>query len=143
MLKLTRLADYATVLMCHMAREPETAQSAAQLAEALTLPLPTVAKLLKRLARAELLVSERGGKGGYRLARGAASISLVDVITAIDGAPALTQCLSAPGHCSIEASCEMRGHLAAINRAVSSVLSGVKLTQLVSSRAIVINPPAR
>jgi FeS assembly SUF system regulator len=143
MLKLSRLADYATVLMCRMTREPEAAQSAAQLAEALALPLPTVAKLLKRLTRAELLVSERGGKGGYRLARSPASISLVDVITAIDGAPALTQCVSAPGHCSIETSCETRGHWAVINRAVTSVLSGVNLAQLGSSRAIVIKPPAR
>ena len=63
MLKLSRLADYATVLMCRMTREPEAAQSAAQLAEALGLPLPTVAKLLKRLTRAALLSSERGGKG--------------------------------------------------------------------------------
>lgn len=143
MLKLSRLADYATVLMCRMSREPDVAQSAALLSEALGLPLPTVAKLLKRLTQAELLVSERGGKGGYRLARNAASISLVDVITAIDGAPALTQCLSAPGRCSIEASCEMRGHLMAINRAVSNVLSGVSLSQLVGARSVVIRPPGR
>lgn len=143
MLKLSRLADYATVLMCRMTREPEAAQSAAQLAEALGLPPPTVAKLLKRLTQAELLSSERGGKGGYRLARSAASISLVDVITAVDGAPALTPCVSAPGQCSIEASCEIRDHLAAINRAVSGVLSGVNLAQLGSARAIVIKPPTR
>jgi len=143
MLKLSRLADYATVLMCRMTREPEAAQSAAQLAEALGLPLPTVAKLLKRLARAELLSSERGGKGGYRLARSPASISLVDVVTAIDGAPALTRCLSAPGRCSIEASCEIRGHLVAINHAVSSVLSGVSLAQLGGAGPAVIKPPLR
>lgn len=143
MLKLSRLADYATVLMCRMTREPELAQSAAQLAEVLGLPLPTVAKLLKRLTRAGLLVSERGGKGGYRLARGPASISLVDVITAIDGAPALTQCVSASGRCGIEATCETRGHWAVINRAVTNVLSGVNLTQLGSSGAIVIKPPGR
>lgn len=143
MLKLSRLADYATVLMCHMTREPEAAQSAAQLAEALGLPLPTVAKLLKRLTRAELLSSERGGRGGYRLARSPAEISLVDVITAIDGAPALTQCVSTPGFCSIETSCDTRRHWVVINRAVTSVLSGVNLAQLGGTRAIVMPPPRR
>lgn len=143
MLKLSRLADYATVLMCRMTREPDVARSAAQLAEALDLPLPTVAKLLKRLTQAQLLVSERGGKGGYRLARSAASISLVDVITAIDGAPALTQCVSPAGHCAIEASCETRGHWGVINRAVTDVLRGVSLAQLGGARAIVIKPSGR
>jgi FeS assembly SUF system regulator len=143
MLKLSRLADYATLLMCRMTREPDAALSATQLAQALGLPLPTVAKLLKRLTRAQLLSSERGGNGGYRLARSAASISLVDVISAVDGAPALTQCVNTPGSCAIELNCETRGHWAAINHAVSSVLSGVSLAQLGSARAIVIKPPQR
>lgn len=143
MLKLSRLADYATLLMCRMTRDAEAAQSAAQLAEALGLPLPTVAKLLKRLTRAQLLSSERGGKGGYRLARSAASISLVDVISAVDGPPALTQCVSAPGSCAIEVSCETREHWAAINYAVSGVLSGVSLAQIGGAKAIVIKPPSR
>lgn len=143
MLKLSRLADYATLLMCRMTRDAEAAQSAAQLAEALGLPLPTVAKLLKRLTRAQLLSSERGGKGGYRLARSAASISLVDVISAVDGPPALTQCVSAPGSCAIEVSCETREHWVAINYAVSGVLSGVSLAQIGGAKAIVIKPPSR
>jgi len=144
MLKLSRLADYATLLMCRMTQDAQEAQSAAQLAQALGLPLPTVAKLLKRLTRAQLLYSERGGKGGYRLARSPAAISLVDVISAVDGPPALTQCVSAPGSCAIEPSCETRDHWAAINQAVSGVLSGVSLAQLGSSvRAIVIKPPSR
>jgi len=143
MLKLSRLADYATLLMCRMTQDAQEAQSAAQLAQALGLPLPTVAKLLKRLTRAQLLYSERGGKGGYRLARSPAAISLVDVISAVDGPPALTQCVSAPGSCAIEPSCETRDHWAAINQAVSGVLSGVSLAQLGSVRAIVIKPPSR
>lgn len=141
MLKLSRLADYATLLMCRMTREPDAAQSAAQLARVLGLPLPTVAKLLKRLTRAQLLQSERGGKGGYRLARSAAMISLEQVISAVDGPTALTQCVNAPGSCAIELNCETRGHWVAINQAVSSVLSGVSLAQLGSARAIVIMPP--
>jgi FeS assembly SUF system regulator len=143
MLKLSRLADYATLLMCRMTQDAEAAQSAAQLAQALGLPLPTVAKLLKRLTRAQLLYSERGGKGGYRLARSAASITLVDVISAVDGPLALTQCVSAPGSCAIELSCETRDHWTAINRAVNGVLSGVSLAQLGSASAIVIKPPGR
>jgi FeS assembly SUF system regulator len=130
MLRLSKLSDYATVLMCRMAAQPDAAYSAAKLAAALDVPLPTVAKLLKLLARAELLSSVRGGKGGYLLARSAAAISLADVITAIDGPPGLTECITSPGTCSIESSCDMRRSWSAINDVVVGALADVSLAQV-------------
>jgi FeS assembly SUF system regulator len=130
MMKLSKLADYATVLMCRMAVQPDAAHSAAKLSEALGVPAPTVAKLLKQLARSGLLTSVRGGKGGYLLSRRPADISLADVIAAIDGEPALTECISSPGSCAIERHCDMRRSWSAINQVVVGALADVSLAQV-------------
>lgn len=143
MLRLSKLADYATVIMCRMARQPDEAYSAARLAEALDVPQPTVAKLLKLLARAGLLDSIRGGKGGYLLARGAAEISLADVISAIDGLPGLTECITSPGTCGLEGSCDMRHNWPAINQVVVGALASVSLAQVGASRAPLRRAPTR
>lgn len=130
MLKLSKLADYATVLMCRMSAQPDATHSAAMLSEALGIPAPTVAKLLKQLARGGLLTSVRGGTGGYMLARHPADISLADVIAVIDGPPALTECISSPGSCAIERHCDMRRSWSAINQVVLGALSDVSLAQV-------------
>jgi FeS assembly SUF system regulator len=136
MLHLSKLADYATVIMSQMAVQQDTAVSAASLAESLGIPLPTVAKLLKLLAKGGLLVSVRGGKGGYLLSRNAAAISLADVIAVIDGTPGLTQCISAPGTCQLESQCGMRNNWSAINQVVIGALAGVSLAQTGASAAV-------
>lgn len=143
MLKLSKLADYATVVMCRMAAHPDTVHSAAKLSEALGVPAPTVAKLLKQLAGAKLLTSVRGGKGGYLLARSPADISLADVIAAIDGPPGLTECITSPGTCSIEHNCGMRRSWSAINQVVAGALAAVSLAQVGATRAPMRRLPAR
>jgi FeS assembly SUF system regulator len=143
MLHLSKLADYATVLMCRMATQPDIAYSAAKLATALDVPQPTVAKLLKLLARAQLLTSVRGGKGGYLLARSPATISLADVITAIEGPPGLTECITSPGTCSLEKSCDMRRSWSAINSVVVGALADVSLAQVGATQAPLRRTPAR
>ncbi|BBI62739.1 hypothetical protein HSBAA_40450 [Vreelandella sulfidaeris] len=85
MLKLSRLTDYAAVVMAQIARHAHASHAAADLAEAVQLPHPTVSKTLKMLARAGLLVSQRGAQGGYRLARPASQITAADIIAAIEG----------------------------------------------------------
>ncbi|WP_438879634.1 Rrf2 family transcriptional regulator, partial [Bacillus cereus group sp. Bce015] len=55
MLKLSRLTDYAAVVMAQIARHPNTSHAAADLAEAVQLPHPTVSKTLKMLVKAGLL----------------------------------------------------------------------------------------
>lgn len=142
MLRLSKLSDYATVLMCRMATQPDAAFSAARLAAALVVPQPTVAKLLKLLARAQLLTSVRGGKGGYLLARSPATISLADVITAIEGPPGLTECITSPGTCSIESSCAMRRNWSAINHVVVGALADVSLAEVGGMQAPLRRMPA-
>jgi FeS assembly SUF system regulator len=130
MLRLSKLADYATVIMCRMARRPEDVLSAAQLSNEVGVPLPTVAKLMKLLCRSGLLVSIRGGRGGYRLARGPERISMAEVISAVDGPLALTECSAGSGLCSMEDNCGIRVNWGVINRAIVQALGNVSLAQM-------------
>lgn len=131
MMRLSRLADFAVVLMTHVAQHPERVHTASDAAVATQLPAPTVAKVMARLCREGLLNSSRGVKGGYRLARPATCISLGIIVNAIDGPVALTQCIrSRPGGCEIEALCPSRVGLHRINVAVHKALDDVSLADI-------------
>jgi FeS assembly SUF system regulator len=130
MLRLSKLTDYGTVLMTRMARESGRIHTAAELAAALGLGTATVSKLLKLLAGAGLLVSHRGAKGGYTLSRRPDEISVADVIHALEGPIAFTECSGATGTCVQEATCSIRGNWRLINEAVRQALEGVTLAQM-------------
>jgi FeS assembly SUF system regulator len=130
MLKLSKLADYATVLMTLVAREPDRLHSGLELAERSGLPVPTVAKLLKTLARGGLLASLRGAHGGYRLARAAERISVADIIAALEGPIGITECASHPGGCALESGCGTRANWRLINVAIREALESVSLAQM-------------
>ena len=147
MFKLSKLADYGTVIMAHMAREPERLMSAADIAGETGLGLPTVNKLLKLLAQRTLVAAQLGRRGGYTLGRRPALISLVDIIDAIEGRFGLTECASDPGACRHECSCGVRRHWLHVDRAVRGALEGLTLTQMAQparavSRAVVFHPPS-
>lgn len=130
MIRLTNLADYAVVLMSHMAGRDRRA-NAAELAGLTGLPVPSVSKILGAMTRAGLLVSHRGLKGGFSLARAASEISVADVIEAVDGPIALVHCIeNAPGDCDFEEVCAMRTHWQIINGAVRDGLSRVTLAEI-------------
>src|SRR5260370_41009203 len=103
MLRMSRLTDYATVLLAALAGEPERVQTAASLAEQTRIAAPTVCKLLKQLQRAGLVISTRGLHGGYQLARPAAQISAAAIIDDLEGPVALTDCSAGHGKCAIGA----------------------------------------
>lgn len=131
MIRLTNLADYAVVLMTAAAREPEQRLSAARAAEATSIPMPTVAKLMGTLARAGLLLASRGVAGGFALAREPAEISVADIVEAVDGPIALTACVTGDAdECAIEGVCGVRGHWGPINQAVRAALEHVTLADL-------------
>ncbi|MGE5320937.1 MAG: SUF system Fe-S cluster assembly regulator [Hyphomicrobiaceae bacterium] len=130
MLRIAKLTDYATVLMVHLARQPNRCFSAAQLAEELRLPPPTVAKLMKRLLRARLLLSVRGAAGGYSLAHAPCAISVADVVSAIEGPVALTECAQGTGNCALERDCATRANWQLISRSVRVALEAVSLADM-------------
>ena len=135
MVKLGKLADYGLVLMTCMAKTPASAllRTARDLAEETRLPLPTVSKLLKQLLTSGLLVSHRGTKGGYVLAKAPREIPVIEVIAAFEGPLALTECSTdVIGLCTIESCCPIKTNQQIINRAVRQVLGTISLYDLIS-----------
>jgi FeS assembly SUF system regulator len=132
-IRLSRISDYGIVLMASLAEQPpETHLSAREIAERTQLPLPVVSKILKALAREGLLLSQRGPRGGYSLARRPDAINVVEMITALEGPIGLTECTMHPGHCVQEASCHVRKPWQKINHVVRSALARVTLAELAS-----------
>ena len=128
MIRITREADYGILLMTILAQANGQPRSAATLAEQRRLPLPMVSKILKTLARAGLLISQRGAQGGYSLARASAEISAADIISALDGPIAITECLTdAHDGCSRQDYCEVSSHWPRINHAIYTALQSISL----------------
>jgi FeS assembly SUF system regulator len=132
MLRVTKLTDYATVVLTVLAARPGDVLSAAELAEHAGLEVPTVAKLLKPLAQAGLVSGFRGTHGGYRLARPAADISLVEIVEAMEGPLGMTECSLHDGACGIEQSCGVRANWRRINDVVADALRSVTLAQMLA-----------
>ncbi len=130
MIRLSRLADYGVVLMTHVAAGPDRLQTAAAAAAATRIPEPTASKILKLLARAGLLESQRGINGGYTLARAPGQITVAEIITAVDGPIALTECQEKGGECSFEPFCPTRGNWHKINDAVHRALDEISLADM-------------
>ena len=137
MLRVTKLTDYATLILTVLAARPGGVLSAPDLAEHAGLEAPTVAKVLKPLAQAGLVEGFRGANGGYRLARDAAAISLVEIVEAMEGPLGMTECSLHDGQCGIEQSCGVRANWRRINDVVADALRGVSLAQM-----LVPVPPA-
>ncbi|QJQ95282.1 MULTISPECIES: SUF system Fe-S cluster assembly regulator [Halomonadaceae] len=141
MLKLSRLTDYAAVLMAQIARYPDQSHAAIDLAERANLPHPTVSKTLKMLAKAGLVVSQRGAQGGYRLARPASQITASDIISAIEGPVAMTECSLAGGDCDLAATCGVADNWQRVSLAIRALLDSVTLAHL--SQAAPIKLPVQ
>ncbi len=142
MIRISRLTDYGIVLMAHLAAFGEgSTHNAREVAEQTQLPAPVVSKILKALARDGLLVSHRGIKGGYGLARPPSQISAAEIITALEGPIGLTECTVHPGACVQEASCHVREPWQHINGVVRAALARVSLSDLAAPRAAATTLP--
>ena len=143
MLRISKLTDYATVILAALSRQAEIPHSASGLAGDTGIAAPTVSKLLKELQRAGLVYSTRGARGGYRLARPAEQISAAEIIDAVEGPVALTECASDHGHCGIEASCSVGHSWQQVSLAIRRSLHEVRLTSLMERDAAVRAPDLR
>ena len=132
MFRLNKLSDYATVVMTLLASDPERLCGTPEISERARLETPTVSKLLKLLTRAGLLESVRGAHGGYRLARAPERISVADILVAIEGPFAMTECGMHPGQCSHETHCQVRGNWRKISFAIETALRTVTLSDMVA-----------
>jgi FeS assembly SUF system regulator len=130
MLRISRLTDYATVILGVLAAAPERMHTAAALAARTRIGAATASKLLKQLHRARLVTSSRGLHGGYQLARPAHEISAAAILDALEGPLALTDCAAGHGHCGIEETCRVGRGWQRLNLAIRRSLSDVSLAQL-------------
>ncbi|MFP4639767.1 MAG: SUF system Fe-S cluster assembly regulator [Guyparkeria sp.] len=135
MLKISRLSDYAIVLLTALASDSETEPgqhraNARALAERTGINMPTVGKLLKLLHGQGIVHSRQGRSGGYFLARPAEAISLAEIIEAIDGPIAMTDCFRPDHDCAMEGDCAVRPHWEAINRGVHALLDATSLADM-------------
>lgn len=140
MLRISKLTDYATVLLAALVDQPEPCVPASRLAQITGLEAPTVSKVLKTLARSGLVDSVRGVNGGYLLAHAPDKISVASIIHAMEGPIALTECALEPGLCAHEADCRLKGNWQRIGQAVENALAGLTLADLAepASRRIAI-----
>jgi FeS assembly SUF system regulator len=134
MIRITKQTDYGIVLLTHLATTPERQVNAPELAGETRLPLPMVSKILKLLVRERVLVSHRGVKGGYGLARAPEEISMAEVISALEGPIAITECIDEHSGCAHEPFCGVRGRWHRINTALREALEGITLGEMADTQ---------
>lgn len=133
MIKLSKLTDYAVVILGEMARDHGALMTSVTLSARTQLPEPTVAKVLKLLTKGEVITSTRGVNGGYLLEKSPDHITVASVITALDGPVALTACVEGgEGCCSYHEKCPMKGKWNPVNIAMREALERVTLTQMMA-----------
>ncbi len=131
MIKLSKLSDYAIVVLSRLAVEKGAIVTTSWLSTETGIPEPTVSKVLKLLSKQKIVLSVRGANGGYKMERAPADITVTELITALDGPIALTTCLDSTQHnCMIDALCPLKGGWSKVNHAIKSALDNVALSDL-------------
>ena len=134
MLRMSKLTDYGTMVLAQLAANGHGLSTTGQVADATHLAQPTVSKLLKSLVHAGLVVSTRGVQGGYTLARPAAAISAAEILDALEGPMAITECSSSRGGCDLESYCRVGSAWQRINHSIRRALETVSLADLQQQR---------
>jgi FeS assembly SUF system regulator len=131
MLRISRLTDYGTMILVHLASRKPRVCSASDVAAGTHVALPTAQKILKVLARAGLVMSARGVEGGYSLARPPENITAADILNALEGPVAITECSDAASHCELESRCQVGNAWQKINKAIRVALDDITLVDLI------------
>ena len=136
MLRISKLTDYGTVILVHLSGcENSRLYSASDISDGTHLALPTVQKVLKKLARNGLVESARGADGGYRLARPAEEITAAEILDCLEGPVAITECSHDDSQCELESNCQVGGAWQLISQAIRAAMQDIRLSDL-------RNPPA-
>lgn len=131
MIRLSKLSDYAIVVLSQLARESGRLVSASGLSDSTGIPEPTVSKVLKLLAKSDIIVSTRGAAGGYMMERSPEEITVRELIVALEGPIAVTSCVDeSDTQCGIGHMCPMKGRWQKVNRAIMNTLDDMSLTEL-------------
>jgi FeS assembly SUF system regulator len=134
MIRLSKLTDYAVALLSHMGNGgKEGLWTASDLTDKSGLPMPTVAKVLKILAKSGVVSAQRGAAGGYKLTKPAAEITIASIIEAMDGPISITACAdSSAGHqdCLISNVCPLSAGWSKVNKSIRAALEAVTLAEM-------------
>ena len=132
MIKVSRMADYAVLLVCKMSKNEDKFYSANELSLNTSLKTTTINKILTKLTKANITSSVRGVTGGYKLAIGAEDISVGNIIDIIDGRVALTVCVEKGenNNCELESVCTSRSNWQVINNAVCNALNSISIEEM-------------
>lgn len=139
MLRISKLADYGTVVMVYLAKNPTMLCNARDIAAQTRVALPTVSKLLKRLTTFGLLTSMRGAAGGYRLQRRAEDISVFEIICALEEPRGFTECSVGPNECALQHVCDIQSNWRLISQSIESILHHVSLAALASPNPVTLD----
>ncbi len=138
MLRLSKLTDYATVILSFMAKDDGRICAAMEIANVTGIALPTVSKILKALVNAKVLISTRGTKGGYTLSTAPENITVASIISALEGPIAVTECSISQQGCEQASGCNIRGHWNVINLAIYNALESVTLADMIKPQETLI-----
>ncbi len=130
MLRIGKMTDYALVIMNRLAKQPAMLQRMEQLADSTRLSLPTVRKLMRHLVAAGLVRSARGAKGGYQLSRLPEMISIAQVVIAVEGPLAITECCDDDGGCELSGGCDVESHMPTLNALLTQILETISLADM-------------
>ena len=131
MLKLSKKADYGLIAVKHLAMHgADGSCSATDIAELYGISTPLMAKVLQKLAKRNLVTARHGSSGGYQLARDPSRITLLEVISAIDGPLSITSCVTHRGPCYQTPTCSVREPLRRVNESILQMLSTVTIAQM-------------
>jgi FeS assembly SUF system regulator len=136
MIKINRLSDYAVVMLAQLASHPEDALTTNKIAESTSLPLAIVRKLMQELRAADLVQATQGHRGGYQLTHPAANISLMQILNAIQGDLALTQCSQQDHKCPVQCQYHFEKHWQHINKSLDAMLSNVSLADMMQEKPL-------
>jgi len=143
MLRMSKLTDYGTLVLSQLAASGAEPASAGVVADRTHIALPTVSKLLKTLTRCGLVVSTRGAQGGYALARAPEEITAADIIDALEGPVAITECSATDGACTLESWCRVGNAWQRINLSIREALKQITLADLQQADAPIAAPDLR
>jgi Rrf2 family protein len=131
MLKLSKKADYGLIAVRHLAMNHSSdACSSKEIARTYGIPTELLAKILQKLVKNGLLVSQQGAEGGYALARDPTTVTAFDVIRAIDGPLLITSCVTSHGDCSQSPTCTVKEPLSKVNEIIVQALNSVTISNL-------------
>ena len=129
-LRIGKMTDYGVLVLNKMVDAGAVRLSTEDLVQATKLAVPTIRRVMKALSDGGLVIAQRGAKGGYRLARAAEQIRIIDVVQAFEGPVSLTECTSDDAQCEIMDSCSLSGNWNGINQLLVQVLSSISLQDL-------------